>query len=138
MTLQIWDTAGQEKYMSLSVAYYRGSDVCLLVFDLNDKASFNHLKEWRDCYLGSCPINENINIQPFIIVGNKCDIDGKAVSNNEIEHFCHENGNLNYIEVSAKSGKGVEEIFIKAAKIATEIRKLYTHLVILKLRKILI
>ena len=45
--LQIWDTAGQEKFQSIGSAFYRGSDACVLVFDTTAGASFDALDNWK-------------------------------------------------------------------------------------------
>ena len=47
LTLQVWDTAGQEKFQSLGGAFYRGSDCCALVFDLTSYDSFQSLASWK-------------------------------------------------------------------------------------------
>ena len=47
----IWDTAGQEKFRTLLNIFYAGSDGCLIVFDLTDRASFERVVEWRDQFL---------------------------------------------------------------------------------------
>ena len=48
VTLQIWDTAGQEKFQSLGYAFYRGADCCALVYDITSQQSFDSLSRWRD------------------------------------------------------------------------------------------
>lgn len=47
VTLQVWDTAGQERYQSLGSAFYRGGDACILVYDITNQASYDHLNTWR-------------------------------------------------------------------------------------------
>ena len=44
---QIWDTAGQERYQSLGVAFYRGSEACILVYDITNQKSFENLTLWK-------------------------------------------------------------------------------------------
>ncbi|KAH8055209.1 GTPase [Aureococcus anophagefferens] len=44
--LEIWDTAGQESYLSITRSYYRGTDCCLLVYDVTRRESFDHLPRW--------------------------------------------------------------------------------------------
>jgi Ras-related protein Rab-7A len=51
VNLQIWDTAGQEKFQSLGYAFYRGADSCALVFDLTNQKSFDNLTKWREGFL---------------------------------------------------------------------------------------
>ena len=50
-TLQIWDTAGQERFKSLRTPFYRGADVCLLTFGVDDLQSFKNLGMWRKEFL---------------------------------------------------------------------------------------
>ncbi|KAG6475955.1 hypothetical protein ZIOFF_065187 [Zingiber officinale] len=51
VTLQIWDIAGQERFQSLGVAFYRGVDCCVLVYDVNIRRSFDTLDNWHDEFL---------------------------------------------------------------------------------------
>ncbi|XP_042436945.1 ras-related protein Rab7-like [Zingiber officinale] len=51
VTLQIWDTAGEERFQSLGVAFYRGVDCCILVYDVNVRRSFDTLDNWHDEFL---------------------------------------------------------------------------------------
>ncbi|XP_042436951.1 ras-related protein Rab7-like [Zingiber officinale] len=51
VTLQIWDTTGQERFQSLGVAFYRGVDCCVLVYDVNVRRSFDTLDNWHDEFL---------------------------------------------------------------------------------------
>lgn len=67
---QIWDTAGQERFRSLRTPFYRGSDICMLTFALDDKTSFNNLKVWRNEFLYYADIKDG-NLFPFIVVANK-------------------------------------------------------------------
>ena len=46
VTQQIWDSAGQERFRSLGLAYYRGADALILVYDVGNKESFEHVQKW--------------------------------------------------------------------------------------------
>lgn len=73
---QIWDTAGQEKYRSITNAYYKGAKGALLVFDLTNKDSFDSVDKW----LNELKSEGDINIY-IIMIGNKCDLtDERQVS----------------------------------------------------------
>nr|CAH8824800.1 unnamed protein product [Trichobilharzia regenti] len=77
VTMQIWDTAGQERFQSLGVAFYRGADCCVLVYDVTMTNTFKTLDSWRDEFLvQSSP--RNPEKFPFIVIGNKCDLDNRA------------------------------------------------------------
>jgi len=109
--LQIWDTAGQEKFRSITRSYYRGAAGCLLVYDITRRETFDHLPSWLDdCRKYS---NQNITI---MLIGNKSDLDGKRqVTREEGEEFARKN-NLTFLETSAKSAENVEQAFLESAQ----------------------
>ncbi len=104
--LQLWDTGGQERFSSIRPMYYRGSLGTVLVFDLTNSASFEHLPQWIE------EVRSNIKVDiPILLVGNKSDlIDQRAVSIGEIGNFTRD-FNLYYMETSAKTGDGVGDCF---------------------------
>jgi len=104
--LQIWDTGGQERFSSIRPMYYRGSLGALLIFDLTNSASFDHLPQWIE------EVRANVKTEiPLLLVGNKSDLlEQRAVSLEEINNFTH-NFNLYYMETSAKTGVGVGDCF---------------------------
>lgn len=109
--LQIWDTAGQENFRSITRSYYRGAIGALLVYDITKRETFNHLTNWL------IEVNErsNENMQ-IMLVGNKADLKHKRLlSTEEGEAFARENG-LMFLETSAKEAVNVEEVFVNTAK----------------------
>ncbi|MHA2179883.1 MAG: GTP-binding protein [Promethearchaeota archaeon] len=104
--LQIWDTGGQERFSSIRPMYYRGSLGALLIFDLTNSSSFDHLPGWIE------EVRANVkNEIPLLLVGNKSDlVDQRAVSLEEINNFTRD-FNLYYMETSAKTGEGVGDCF---------------------------
>ncbi|CAH0553261.1 unnamed protein product [Brassicogethes aeneus] len=115
-TLQIWDTAGQERFKTLRTPFYRGSDICMLTYAINDKSSFKNLQMWKNEFLYYADIKEN-NQFPFIVIGNKSDITSeREVSQLELETWCNENGITSSIETSAKNASNVQEAFILAVE----------------------
>ena len=104
--LQIWDTGGQERFSSIRPMYYRGSLGALLIFDLTNSSSFEHLPQWIE------EVRTNVKTEiPLLLVGNKSDLmDQRAVSLEEINNFTN-NFNLFYMETSAKTGEGVGDCF---------------------------
>jgi len=104
--LQLWDTAGQEKYKSMVASYYRGANVALVVFDITNHSSFDSLPQWIENYYKNGPDQKNI-----ILIGNKKDLaDQRQVSQAEAESFSETN-NMIYFETSAKEGDNIEYIF---------------------------
>jgi Ras-related protein Rab-2A len=109
--LQIWDTAGQESFRSITRSYYRDAAGALLVYDITRRESFNHLSRW----LEEARQNGNPNMT-IMLIGNKSDLEHRrAVSTKEGEIFAQENG-LVFLETSAKSSANVETAFIKTAE----------------------
>ena len=97
--LQIWDTAGQERFRTITSAYYKGSHGIILMFDLNDPVSFEHLKYWMG------EIDKNSVCSPTcLLVGNKADLP-KNVSSLEAKQFASQY-NVKYFETSAKTEGG--------------------------------
>ena len=101
--LQIWDTAGAEKFQSITKAYFRGALGILVVFDLTDNDTFEKVSNWIDSIN---EIHEKISI---ILVGNKSDLDHK-VSREKVESIA-EKYKIKYFETSAKDNSNVYEVF---------------------------
>ena len=116
LKLQIWDTAGQEKYRSLSLAYYRGADACIFVYDVTDKSSFTNLGTWMETFFSQVPDKQATNF-PVVIVGNKIDKGGRAVAEEASKKWCKSHGDLAYFESSAKTRAGIDDAFNHIAKL---------------------
>ena len=94
--LQIWDSAGQEKFRSLIPNYIRGSSLVFIVYDISNKKSFNNVNSWVNFV-------NNIENSNIVIVGNKIDLENKReVTYEEGKKYCEEN-NFDFFEVSAKN-----------------------------------
>jgi len=103
--LQIWDTAGQEHFKSIIRVYYRGAIGALLVYDISNRDSFNHVISW---------INEVKNYShpniSFILVGNKVDLINRQVSYEEGKELA-DSYNMLFIETSAKTSHNIDNSF---------------------------
>ena len=105
--LQIWDTAGQEQYRSITSLFYKDALICILVYDVTKKTSFIQVKEyWYNS------VKENGMKDVIIaIVGNKCDLfEEEEVSQEDGKHF-GESINAIFKVVSAKEGIGIDKLF---------------------------
>jgi len=112
--LQIWDTAGQESFRSITRSYYRGATGALLVYDISRRDSFGHVSRW----LNEAREYSNPNMV-IMLIGNKCDLDRREVSYEEGANFAQKNG-LVFLETSAKTAQNVEEAFVRTAKTISE------------------
>eukprot|EP01123_Difflugia_compressa_P004354 TRINITY_DN1574_c0_g1_i1.p1 TRINITY_DN1574_c0_g1~~TRINITY_DN1574_c0_g1_i1.p1 ORF type:complete len:205 (-),score=40.59 TRINITY_DN1574_c0_g1_i1:158-772(-) len=123
VTLQIWDTAGQERFYSLGRAFYRGADCCVLVYDVNNLTSFNNIETWRDDFIAQGN-PENPDKFPFVVMGNKVDIDhSRVVSKQKAQAYCDSKNIVAHFETSAKEAIQVDQAFQRAAKVALDNQK---------------
>merc|ERR1712070_921944 len=114
--LRIWDTAGQERFRTITSAYYRGADGIIMVYDVTNQESFNHVADWltevnRYASEGTCKL----------LVGNKSDRPDRAVSAEEAREYA-EKLNIPFLETSAKNADNVEKAFLTMAQELIKIR----------------
>lgn len=111
--LQLWDTAGTERFRALTRSYYRGAAGIVLVYDITTRETFTELDQWlTDARRLASP-------QVLVIlVGNKTDLNESAreVSTEEAARWASSK-NVLFIEASAKDGTNVEDIFLKLARL---------------------
>eukprot|EP01135_Chromosphaera_perkinsii_P006594 Nk52_evm19s553 gene=Nk52_evmTU19s553 len=110
VTMQIWDTAGQERFQSLGVAFYRGADCCVLCYDVTNPKSFETLDSWRDEFLIQASPRDPENF-PFVVLGNKVDLENRAVPHKKAQLWCEAKNGIPYFETSAKEAINVEQAF---------------------------
>lgn len=104
---QLWDTAGHERFKSITSSYYRGADCAIVVFDLTNQGSFDDLSFWFG------EVNNYTSNILFYLVGNKQDlIELRENKSETIENFIIKHKINNYIEVSAKQNFNIEQLFI--------------------------
>ena len=121
INLQIWDTAGTEKFFSMHKSYYRNTDICVLVFDLTDINSFQNLEKWRKDFIEVLSLQEDKEFS-FILFGNKNDrINDIKVKEKDIKKYCSAHNIMIYYSVSAKDGNNINESFDKIGDIAYDI-----------------
>ena len=104
--LQIWDTAGEERFKNIISSYYRGASGLLLLYNITDRESFESLNSW----LIDIEKNAAKNVCK-ILVGTNCDLeDERKVTYQEGKEFATKN-EMKFIEVSAKNNINVKEAF---------------------------
>lgn len=103
---QVWDTAGQEKFRTITPVYYRKVDGVVMVYDITDRNSFESINYW----MKNLKDNADSNIK-VILIGNKFDLaDKRAVSKEEGDNLAESYG-LKFMEASAKSRHNVNDLF---------------------------
>ena len=110
----ITDTAGQERYRSLTKMFYKGADGILVGFSLTEPASLDSVNYWIEQINENCNKNHPISL---VLFGNKCDdkqnIKVKAEEINKIKNKY----NLTYFETSAKENINIQKVFEYLTKI---------------------
>ena len=109
VNLQIWDTAGQEKFRAISKNYIQSSQGFLVIYDISKRISFININNWMEI------INQNSKAK-FILIGNKKDLeDARQVQTNEGENLGRK-FRCSFFETSAADGENIEEAFNKFAE----------------------
>ena len=120
--VQLWDTAGQDRYRTIAKNYYKGSHGILLLYDITKENSFENKREWVQ------NIREEVYEKAIIfLIGNKIDKkDERKITTEQGQKLAAEY-NLPFFEASAKSGENVEEIFknlyLKISEVYVDMQK---------------
>ena len=109
LLLDIWDTAGQEKYKALTKFFYKDAAVCILVYDITRKETFDNLKNFWYTQLKE---NSGSNVV-LGVAGNKCDLyESEDVKESEARQFAEEIGAI-FELTSAQNNTGINELFFE-------------------------
>ena len=113
--IQIWDTAGQDRFRSITRNYYKGANGIVLIFDVTNKKSYENVKNWVK------QIKEEVSSRvTIILVANKIDdVNHRIVTKEEGEKIANECG-LMFVECSAKTGENIEHAFNELVKKTVE------------------
>ena len=101
--LQIWDTAGQEKYKGLIPSYVRNSSIVFVVYDVSVKTSFDNIPKWINFI-------KTIENTTLVLCGNKIDLSNREVKKEEGEALAQKEG-ISFFEVSAKTDENIKNMF---------------------------
>lgn len=115
ITLNVHDTAGQEKYRSLSKSFFRNVDAVLFVYAINNLESFQNIKDWIELFMENHNGKKDI---PHYLIENKNDLD-REVDENLINEFLKENKLFKFKSISAKTnyGNSINELFQEIGEI---------------------
>ena len=109
--LQIWDTAGQDRFRNITTSYYKGCNGVFLVFDVTNRKSFDDLNYWYSELL-----KHNTSKFVLFVIGNKTDlVERRNVSSIEANDYA-KSINAVYMESNAVNHRITENIFYKIAK----------------------
>lgn len=104
--LQLWDTAGQDRFRNIVASYYRGAQGVILMYDITNQASFQNIKNWY---------NETLNhlqaSTPKLLVGNKLDLAGQRTVKLADAQELADRLNMSYLETSAKNNQNIRQAF---------------------------
>ena len=115
ISLEIWDTAGSERYYSVIPSFFRNASAVVLVFDLTNRESFNKLDFWYDFASRNSPSSI-----PIFLAGNKSDLFfNRIISNDEAHKFSESKFINSYFETSAKTGESIDDLFTSIALVPT-------------------
>jgi Ras-related protein Rab-11A len=117
LKVQIWDTAGMERYRSLTSAYYKGAKGVIIVYDICRKKSFENIDKWIDDFKSKADEDAVI-----LLIGNKSDLKDKREVNTDEAASKSEKNKLAFLETSAKNNDNVHKAFLT---LFNEIIKIY-------------
>lgn len=101
----LWDTAGEERYRSLPTNYFQRANGIFLLFDINNKTSFENIEKWVDDIIDKSKDNKNLIIY---LIGNKIDLERKVLKEDAIQ--LASKLNIKYFESSNKLNLNIYEI----------------------------
>ena len=119
--MNIWDTAGEEKYHAMTPIFYRGAHGAIIAFDVTNRESFNRATKWFQEMKEFAEGNPRI-----ILVGNKIDLKNREISNEEATDLARR-FDCKFYEVSAYLGTNVDVIFNDLAKEIYQQKKKEKH-----------
>ena len=111
--VQLWDTAGQDKYRAITRNYYKGARGIILIYDVTNIKSYENIKKWIN------EIKEEISEEvTIVLIGNKIDNEGERKISKEQGEKLANDYNVAFFETSAKTGQGINEsVFYLVQKI---------------------
>lgn len=104
--LKIFDTAGQERFRSITINYIKKADGIILIYDISNLDSFYSVERWMENIKSA--LGDKV---PLILVGNKCDLENKRKVEKEMGIEKSNKYNIKFYETSCKDGINVNEVF---------------------------
>ena len=111
ISLQIWDTAGQDRFRAITKNYYKGAHGIVLIYDITNNQTFENVSKWVN------QIHEEVSLNVVIfLAGNKIDLEEKREISYEIGEKLAKELGCTFFEASAKTGVNIDEIFNELAE----------------------
>lgn len=120
--LNIWDTSGSERYRAVAPNYYRGSDGCVLVYDLTNPKSLESLNYWYGEFRQLSSKN-GVEDVPALLIGNKSDLDYSPEVVAQAQSFAEAKGIAKCLVTSAVNGSNIEETFLSMVELCSRHQK---------------
>jgi len=124
LNVQLWDIAGQERFIGLAPTYYKHAVAAIVVFDITKRGTLDNARKWKADVDDKVFLRNGDNI-PVVLFANKWDLvdendRNRTVSDDELDEFCHEHHYVGWFTTSAKTGlnvkKGMNFIITKVMK----------------------
>lgn len=108
--IQLWDTAGQDRYRAITSSYYRGASAVIAIYSITDQESLNGIQRWIT------EVNQHTDNVLVILVGNKSDSEYKRQVNKQDAEDLARQINCKHFEVSAMTGDNCNDVILYAAR----------------------
>eukprot|EP00485_Elphidium_margaritaceum_P019329 CAMPEP_0202721904 /NCGR_PEP_ID=MMETSP1385-20130828/152737_1 /ASSEMBLY_ACC=CAM_ASM_000861 /TAXON_ID=933848 /ORGANISM="Elphidium margaritaceum" /LENGTH=225 /DNA_ID=CAMNT_0049386323 /DNA_START=11 /DNA_END=688 /DNA_ORIENTATION=- len=113
LKVQLWDIAGQDRFIGLAPTYYRHAVAAIVAFDITSASSLQNAKKWK-LDVDDKVFLRNGDTIPVVLFANKWDLiednpKKREVSDAQLDEFCHENNFIGWFSTSAKSGMNVKK-----------------------------
>ena len=108
--LQLWDTAGQEKYKALIPSYIRGASIIFILYDITNQSSFDSIGKWLSFVKGEIDVKNT----KLVLIGNKSDLQASRKVTKEAGEKLAKEENILFYEMSVKTTEGLNEAFYNA------------------------
>ncbi|CAF1177640.1 unnamed protein product [Rotaria sordida] len=105
--LQVWDTAGQDRFKCVVSSFYRNANGVIICFDLTDLESFRNVNNWFEEVKRYCPEQT-----PIFLIGTKSDLKTRRMVTDDMIKNYTEKNRLSYLETSSKTNENVEKCFV--------------------------
>ena len=118
LNFRIWDSAGQERFRSITQQFFKNADGIILVYDVTKLETYTQINVWLEDIM-----KNKLNRTKGFLVGNKIDdVEHRVIQREQAERFARKQ-ELEYFETSAKEGTGIEEMFNTVAEQLFQIKK---------------